>query len=94
MAIKTITAENKLSALSMRFYQHHEWEPKAGDYYTSARSDLELYRVVDINDGVVTTEYCHAPGGTTTWPLEGFTTEGFGPMRVFVHPDFVTEQEK
>lgn len=80
-----MTSQQKLVALSLRFYQGMKWEPKAGDYYTTSRADLELYRVVKIDAGKVFTEYCTRPGVLTEWDEAGFTTEGFGPHRVYVH---------
>lgn len=83
----SLTYDQKLKALAFRFYQGHVWKPKAGDYYTTSRADLELYRVADIVDGKVFTEYATRPGVLTEWDEATFTTEGFGPMRVYV-PDF------
>ena len=52
-----LTKNQKLQALEFRFYQEGTWYPKAGDLYTTARNDLEVYRVVDVRDGLVITEY-------------------------------------
>ena len=79
-----LTVESKLQALALRFYQDYHWMPKAGDYYTTSRADLELYRVVKIESGVVYTEYCSSPGELSEWPEPAFTKEGFGPKRVYV----------
>lgn len=83
-----LTESQKLEALAVRFYNGIEWHPKAGDFYTSSRPDLELYRVAKIVDGKIYTEYCTSPGQLAEWDLEGFTTEGFGDCRVHV-PDYV-----
>jgi hypothetical protein len=79
-----LTQNQKMAALAYKYYQHGEWRPKAGDFYTTARADLELYRVVKIENEIVYTEYCHLPGVLSEWPQDGFTTEGFGPRRVYV----------
>lgn len=86
----SLTFSQKLNALAHRFYQGAAWVPKSGDYYTTSRADLELYRVVDIQDGKVYTEYCTRPGVLTEWPESEFTTQGFGPKRVWV-PDWVLQ---
>jgi len=83
-----LTPEDKLKALSLRFYSDFEWKPKAGDHYTTARDDLELYRVVKVENGKLFTEYCVDPGNLSEWDEDAFTTEGFGPKRVYV-PDFL-----
>jgi hypothetical protein len=81
----SLTMDKKLHALSMRFYDGFVWTPKAGDHYTTSRNDLELYRVVKIENKKVFTEYCENPGSLSEWDQDGFTTEGFGPKRVYVH---------
>ena len=86
---KVLTEKQKLDAMATRFYQQVNWEPKPGDYYTTARADLQLYQVKDIRGGKIYTNFCDKPGSKDDeWDLEGFTTEGFGPMRVWV-PDWV-----
>lgn len=86
---KSLTKTKKLQAIEARYYQFLPWEPKKGDYYTSTRSDLELYRIVDIRAGVVFTEYCENIGNEVSeWDQQTFTTEGFGKMRIWV-PDFI-----
>jgi hypothetical protein len=86
---KELTEQQKLLAMAARFYQGIEWEPKAGDYYTTSRADLELYQVTDVREGKVYTNYCGTPTPEDSeWDQDGFTTEGFGPMRVWV-PDWV-----
>lgn len=81
-----LTHKQKLEAMAFRFYQDFVWIPEAGHYYTTSRADLELYRIVDIRDDKVYTEYCTQPGTLTEWPLDEFTTKGFGPKRVWVPP--------
>ena len=83
-----LTPMQKLEAMAHRFYRGAQWTPKAGDYYTTSRADLELYRVVKIEGDKLFTEYCTSPGVLTDWPADSFTTEGFGPRRVHV-PDFI-----
>lgn len=83
-----LTYQQKLEALSLRFYQGMAWSPKPGDYYTTSRADLELYQVVDVDGGKVKTRYCCGSTVISEWPEDEFTTGGFGPKRVYV-PDFV-----
>jgi len=83
-----LTYQQKLDALSYRFYQHGQWTPKAGDYYTTSRSDLELYQVVSIKDGIVRTRFTEGSDAISEWPEDGFLNDGFGPKRVLV-PEWV-----
>lgn len=86
-----LTEAQKLQALSDRFYSHLPWVPESGHYYTTARADLELYRIAKIEDGKVFTEYCTNPGQLSEWDEAGFTTGGFGPCRVWVS-DYILEK--
>lgn len=83
-----LTYQQKLDALSYRFYQGGAWTPKAGDFYTTSRADLELYQVVSVEGGVVRTRFTEGSDAISEWPEAGFLTEGFGPRRVFV-PEWV-----
>lgn len=83
-----LTAQQKLEALALRFYQGRHWKPLPGHYYTTSRADLELYRIVKIEDGKIFTEYTTSPGVLCEWAEVGFTTEGFGIHRIWV-PDFI-----
>ncbi|MBO9125497.1 MULTISPECIES: hypothetical protein [unclassified Rhizobium] len=83
-----LTYQQKLDALSYRFYQAGPWAPKAGDFYTTSRADLELYQVVSVENGLVRTRYTEGTDAISEWPEAGFLTEGFGARRVFV-PDWV-----
>jgi hypothetical protein len=83
-----LTYQQKLDALSYRFYQGGVWTPKAGDFYTTSRADLELYQVVSVEGGVVRTRFTEGTDAISEWPEAGFLTEGFGPRRVFV-PEWV-----
>lgn len=87
-----LTAQQKLNAMSDKFYHGVVWDVKAGDYYTTSRSDLELYKVVKIEDGEVFTEYCTEPGKLTAWNFATFTTEGFGVHRVYVDPVYLPDE--
>ena len=80
----SLTLPQKLKALANKYYQDAKWTPKEGDYYTTSRADLELYRVVQVTETEVITEYVTRPGVITTWPANEFTTQGFGPKRVHV----------
>jgi len=79
-----LTMYQKLQALQDRFYQRMKWHPKKGDYYTTSRNDLQLYQIVDEDDNYFYTVYCTDGRTTSRWDKSGFTTEGFGPMRVHV----------
>lgn len=81
-----LTYQQKLDALAYRFYQGAQWVPKAGDYYTTSRADLELYQVVSIEDGKIRTRFTEGTDAISEWPEYGFLTDGFGPKRVFVPP--------
>lgn len=81
-----LTYQQKLDALSYRFYQGANWTPKAGDFYTTSRADLELYQVVSVENGIVRTRFTEGSDAIAEWPEAGFLTEGFGPRRVFVPP--------
>lgn len=79
-----LTPTQKLHALAYRFYQDAEWSPTAGDYYTTSRADLELYQIVSIEKGTVSTRYTEGTDAISKWPEQEFTAAGFGPKRVFV----------
>lgn len=81
-----LTPEQKLAALAHRFYANGQWTPKAGDFYTTSRADLELYQIVSIENGIVRTRYTEGSEAISEWPESGFTSEGFGPKRVWVPP--------
>lgn len=83
-----LTAEQKLEAMAHRFYQGAEWTPKAGDLYTTSRADLEVYRVIEVRDDIIITDYTENSAGTSEWPASEFLTEGFGPLRVWV-PEWI-----
>jgi hypothetical protein len=90
-----LTESQKLQALALKYYSGFKWQPKAGDYYTTCRADLELYRVIDVTDTEVVTIYCDpnkiAP--PARWPKDEFLSpDTFGAMRVFVHPCFLEGQ--
>lgn len=57
MSKSIFNAHKKLLALQVRFYEGRVWTPKQGDYYTSSRADLELYKIVRIENGKVYTVY-------------------------------------
>lgn len=82
-----ISEKQKLEAMANKFYSGMEWNPKVNDYYTTARADLEVFKVLKIEDGYI---YTVMVGGNQKtpekWDLNGFTTEGFGPNRVHIQP--------
>lgn len=75
----------KLSAISYKYYQHGKWELKKGDLYTIVRADDEVYEVVDLTETDVhimtRTNHQDRP---SVFAREGFQTELFGPMRVYI----------
>lgn len=88
-----LTESQKLQAIALKFYQGQKWEPEAGHFYTTSRADLELYYIVKIENGIVFTCYTRQynpmfPSATpmAEWPIEEFTTQGFGVHRVWVPP--------
>lgn len=86
-----LTPMQKLHALSGKFYSRLQWEPKAGDLYTTSRADLELYQVTAIRDGKVFTRYRDGNRSiaTSEWPEDEFLDpHTFGYARVHV-PDWI-----
>lgn len=88
-----LTADQKLKALALKFYSGYVWVPKEGDYYTSSRDDLELYRVIKIEDGKIYTEYCGKTCPFAEWDVQSFTNVGFGVHRVHV-PNLILEMSQ
>jgi len=89
--ITKLTAEQKLQALSSKYYDGLGWQPKKGDYYTTSRNDLELYQIVDENETTFFTNYLDEKKSTEPheWSKKQFLKD-FGERRVYV-PDFVFE---
>ena len=58
-----LTSEQKLTALSLKHFSDLEWIPKKGDYYTTSRDDLELYKIVDETHFLIMTKYCDPDRG-------------------------------
>ena len=87
MLDKKITHKQKLMAIEFKYYQHQKWEPKVGDFYTIVRNDLKLFQIVREENGHFVF-ICNEYEAEASFPVEGFTTEGFGPNRVWV-PDFI-----
>lgn len=81
----SLTVDEKLEALALKYYQDYQWIPKAGDYYTTSRNDLELYLVVDVTDEHIYTRYCDPQKGNkvSQWKKTEFLTD-FGLKRVYV----------
>jgi len=90
MSYTILTEKQKLAALALRFYQGFQWAPIAGDYYTTSRNDLELYRIVREDETHYYTSYLPLGREESAWPKSEFTKEGFGVHRVFV-PPFILE---
>jgi len=84
-----LTVEQKLQALSSKYYDGLQWTPKKGDYYTTSRNDLQLYQIVDENETTLFTNYCgkNKSDQPHEWSKRKFL-EDFGERRVFV-PEFV-----
>ena len=78
-----------MHALSNAMYQGGvKWKPKAGDYYTSSRPDLELYQVISVEGGKIKTVYTDSKTDPAEWDESGFLTDGFGPNRIHV-PEWI-----
>jgi len=92
-----LTATQKLKAFAMRYYNNVSWtsdELAVGDYYTTTREDLELYEIVHLTQEKVYTRYCSWRMDNfqiAEWDRKTFTSEGFGPYRMFV-PLYVLEK--
>lgn len=90
-----LTAEQKLEALALKYYNCLTWEPKKGDYYTTSRSDKELYQIVDENENSFFTNYCDKEkfpdSENAEWSKQSFLQD-FGERRVYV-PDYVLAME-
>lgn len=86
------TLDHKLEAIAARFYQDVQWTPKVWDYYTICRHDLELFQIVyeDRNEFRFNKVYPTKYEFTDKWVKKGFTTEGFGPRRVWIPPYVLT----
>lgn len=83
-----LTERQKLQALAMKYYSSLKWSPKAGDYYTTARDDLELYQVIEATDTEIVTIYCDPEKSAepSRWTRDEFLSpETFGAFRVYVH---------
>lgn len=84
-----LTEHQKLQAMAMKYYSGLKWEPKTGDYYTTCRDDLELYRVISAGDNEITTIYCdpEKQASPSIWLRSEFLAPNtFGVHRVWVHP--------
>lgn len=86
-----LTYEQKLEALSLKYYQGIKWIPKDGDFYTTSRNDLELYQIVSVQDGIIKTKYCDPDqdSANAEWPESEFLKD-FGEHRVHV-PNFILQ---
>jgi hypothetical protein len=84
-----LTETQKLRALGAKYYQGLVWQPKAGDYYTTCRFDLELYKIVREDDEHLYTKYLDRECSEAKWPKAKFL-EDFGVKRVWV-PEWILE---
>jgi len=85
---KNLTVDQKLAALSLKYFDGYIWLPKAGDYYTTCRNDLELYKIEKEDENNFYTIYCNIENcELTPWKKELFLKE-FGIYRIFV-PNFI-----
>ena len=83
----SLTPEEKLQAISLKYYQFYTWIPKKGDYYTSVRNDLELYQIIDEDEEYYYTNYCDPikQQSISKWKKEEFLDNNtFGKYRVFI----------
>lgn len=87
MLLQNITARQKLKAIELKYYQHAEWVPKVGDFYTIVRDDLKLFQIVREVDGEFIFA-CNEYEAEGSFPVVGFTDQGFGPNRIWV-PDWI-----
>ena len=71
MTVAAITLAQKLNAMSMRI-MGAQWYPEVGDFYTSALTDLDLYRIVEIENNEVRVENCANPGVISCVPVPAF----------------------
>lgn len=80
-----LTPEGKLEALSLKYYHFYKWEPKKGDFYTTSRSDLQLYQIVDENETSFFTNFCDKSfvAENAEWKKDDFLKD-FGERRVYV----------
>jgi hypothetical protein len=84
----SLTLEQKIAALSLKYYDGFMWFPKSGDYYTTSRNDLELYKIEKEDDEFFYTIYCNIEGcNPSQWKKTEFLKD-FGVFRVFV-PDII-----
>lgn len=84
MKYTVLTYQQKLQALSDKYYSHNRWQPKKGDYYTTSRNDLELYQIVDEDEEHFYTVSCHVENcHKEPWKKEEFLQD-FGINRVSV----------
>ena len=88
--LTALTINQKMQAISDKYYSGLEWKPKAGDYYTTSRNDLELYKIVGENTENFYTIYCSDfMKNTTEWDKSKFLKD-FGVHRVLVS-DYIFE---
>lgn len=88
----SLTYQQKLAALSLKYYNGYIWLPKAGDYYTTSRNDLELYKIEKEDEEHFYTIYCNVDScKLEPWKKNNFLKE-FGEKRVLV-PDFILKDE-
>jgi hypothetical protein len=89
MEITKLTTEQKLEALALKYYQDYQWQPRTGDYYTSSRNDLELYKIIYADEKFIHTVYCDPDRGkeVSVWKADEFLKD-FGLKRVHV-PDWI-----
>lgn len=90
--ITSLTYQQKLEAVALKYYSMYQWQPQAGDYYTTCRADLELYQIVDIKDGKVFTKYMVGSDVVSEWQEDEFLSDNtFGRNRVHV-PSWILNQ--
>jgi hypothetical protein len=81
-----LTPWQKLHTLSYNYYQgaRKRWIPAVGDYYTSCRADLQLYRIVREDEKSFYTVYCNQPEQIESWWLKIDFLNSFGEYRCHV----------
>lgn len=87
-----ISAEVKLKAIAMKYYNGLQWKPALHDLYTIERADAEVFEIVDMYPSSTTATEIHIITRThhqekpTIFNASDFTTGDFGKHRVWIHP--------
>lgn len=47
-----IAPNQKLAALSLKYYQGYDWIPEVGHYFTLSRDDFELFKIISFDEEI------------------------------------------